>query len=122
MSQNILIESRMLVHFFLLGMGITICYDGIRFLRLLIPHNNVFIAIEDVAFWIITGFVVFYMFLKESNGSIRFFSIGGAILGMVVKNKLTGNIKPSKIALCKRKNKAGGKAHERRDIQKKKAE
>ena len=117
-----MIESRMLVHFFLLGMGITICYDGIRFIRLLIPHNNVFIAIEDVAFWIITGFVVFYMFLKESNGSIRFFSIGGAILGMVVKNKLTGNIKPSKIALCKRMNKAGGKAHERRDIQKKKAE
>lgn len=117
-----MIESRMLVHFFLLGMGITICYDGIRFIRLLIPHNNVFIAIEDVAFWITTGFVVFYMFLKESNGSIRFFSIGGAILGMLVKNKLTGNIKPSKIALCKRRNKSGGKAHERRDIQKEKAE
>lgn len=117
-----MIESRMLVHFFLLGMGITICYDGIRFIRLLIPHNNVFIAIEDVAFWITTGFVVFYMFLKESNGSIRFFSIGGAILGMLVKNKLTGNIKPSKIALCKRMNKSGGKAHERRDIQKEKTE
>ena len=41
---------------------------------------------------------------------------------MLVKNKLTGNIKPSKIALCKRRNKAGGKAHERRDIQKEKAE
>lgn len=105
MSPEILEQLQILFHFFLLGIAITLVYDGLRLLRFLIPHNYAVIAGEDMIFWIITGFVVFDMFLRESNGSIRFFSIGGAVLGMLLKNKLTGKLKLSRIKLNRHKNK-----------------
>lgn len=96
-------QLQMLIHFFLLGLCITFVYDILRVLRKIIPHNNAFIAAEDLVFWLLTGFIVFWLFQEESNGTIRFFSIGGGILGMIFKNKLTGNIKMIKMKLCKRK-------------------
>ncbi|NBH82451.1 hypothetical protein D7X88_05180 [bacterium C-53] len=105
MSPEILEQLQILFHFFLLGIVITLVYDVLRLLRYLIPHNHAVIAGEDLIFWIVTGFVVFDMFLRESNGSIRFFSIGGAVLGMLLKNKLTGSLKPDRIKLYKHKDK-----------------
>lgn len=75
----------------------SLVYDILRLFRFLIPHNHICIAIEDLLFWMVTAVVVFLMFLEESNGSIRFFSIGAAILGMIIKNWLTVNIKSCKI-------------------------
>ena len=85
MSPEILEQLQILFHFFLLGIVITLVYDVLRLLRYLIPHNHAVIAGEDLIFWIVTGFVVFDMFLRESNGSIRFFSIGGAVSGLFHK-------------------------------------
>lgn len=109
MSPEILEQLQILFHFFLLGIAITLVYDALRLLRFLIPHNYVVIAVEDLIFWIVTGFVVFDMFLRESNGSIRFFSIGGAVIGMLLKNKLTGKLKLSKIKWKKTKDRADEK-------------
>lgn len=107
MSPEISEQLKILFHFFLLGIAVSLAYDVLRLLRFLIPHNNIVIAGEDLIFWIAAGFVMFDMFLRESNGSIRFFSIGGAVLGMILKNKLTGKIKLSKMELCKHKCKSG---------------
>lgn len=101
MSPEITEQLEILFHFFVLGISISLVYDGLRLLRFFIPHHNIIIAIQDLIFWVATGFVVFDMFLRESNGSIRFFSIGGALLGMILKNRLTSIINPGKMGLCK---------------------
>lgn len=97
MDSSILAESRTFLYFFLMGVGLTLVYDVLRLFRFLIPHNLIWISIEDLIFWIVTAIVVFLMFIRMNNGSIRFFSIGATILGIVAKNRLTVNIKSCRI-------------------------
>lgn len=84
MSQNILNEVTFFAHSFLLGIVITIAYDGFVVLRRVIRHNLVMISLEDMIFWIACAIGVFYMLVEENNGILRWFAVFGATLGMLV--------------------------------------
>lgn len=90
MSQNIVFESMFLVHSILMGIIITSCYDILQIFRKVVKHSKVFISIEDFVFWIFCSIAVFLMLYKENNGTLRWFAIGGATLGMLVyKNTIS---------------------------------
>lgn len=67
----------------LYGGIILLFYDCFRVLRRLIPHNSVAIAIQDLFFWIVTGFSIFALLYRYNNGSIRGYCILGMGLGML---------------------------------------
>lgn len=76
------------VYFFLnslvMGILITFVYDFLIILRKVIRHNIFFISLEDLLFWIATAIAIFAMLYEENNGVPRWFSIVGAMVGMMV--------------------------------------
>ena len=73
-----------------LGMKLTIIYDCFRIFRILIPHKNTVISIEDIFFWMYCAVVIFEMQLKQSNGVLRGFCIAGMLLGMYLYSMILG--------------------------------
>ena len=83
MSQSIFQELDFLLHTFLLGAMITILYDTLRIIRRVVRHGSLWIAIEDMGFWIVCSIVIFNMLMEENNGTLRWFAVLGSLLGMV---------------------------------------
>ena len=88
LSESIYHELRFLLYSFLLGVIITFVYDNIRVFRRVLRHNNFFISIEDLFFWIGVSLSVFLLQHKENNGIFRWFSVVGAFLGMLIYRKI----------------------------------
>lgn len=87
MSQNIVNEMTFLLHSFFMGIVITFVYDGFLILRRLIRHSMFLVSLEDMVFWIACAIGVFYMLYEENNGILRWFSVFGAAVGMIVYKK-----------------------------------
>lgn len=81
-------ENVFLFYALLMGIFITFVYDILRILRRIIPHGNFMVSIEDIGFWIYCGVKVFVLMYHESNGTLRWFAILGALVGMLVYKKL----------------------------------
>lgn len=91
LSESIYHELHFLLHSFLLGIIITFVYDNIRVCRRVIRHNNVFVSIEDLFFWIWAALTIFLLQNRENNGVFRWFSVVGAFMGMLVYRKIFSN-------------------------------
>lgn len=87
MSGTIVDEVMFLLDSFFLGAVITCIYDGFLILRRLIRHNMLFISLEDLIFWIVCAIGVFGVLYEENNGTLRWFAVVGAALGMLVYKK-----------------------------------
>lgn len=81
-------ENEFLLHAFLMGIYITFVYDILRILRRVFPHGGFFISLEDICFWIYCAIKVFLLMYHESNGTLRWFAVFGAIAGMLLYMKL----------------------------------
>lgn len=68
----------------LLGAFLAFLYDLIRILRLLIPHKDVIVDIEDLAFWIFTAWMVFKTLVVYNRGALRAYAFIGMFLGVVI--------------------------------------
>lgn len=64
----------------LLGM----LFDMFRIFRLAIPHKSFLLQIEDAVYWILVLFTMFFFMMHKNYGEIRFFSVCGAFLGMLL--------------------------------------
>ncbi len=73
-----------------MGMKLVIIYDGIRVFRMIVPHHDFFVSLEDLFFWSYATIMIFEMQLGQSDGVLRGFSILGMLLGMLLYNKLLG--------------------------------
>ncbi len=82
MSREIMQELTFFTHSVLMGVVITFAYDWIRVLRRLFKHGTVLISVEDLLFWFVCGIGVFYMLYKENDGTLRWFAVLGATIGM----------------------------------------
>ena len=82
MSREIVQELTFFAHSILMGLVITFAYDWIRVFRRLFRHGSVLMSVEDLFFWLACGVAVFYMLYKENNGTLRWFAVLGAALGM----------------------------------------
>lgn len=81
-------ESTFLFHALLLGIFITFVYDILRIFRRVIPHGNFLVSLEDIAFWVYCAGEVFLMMYYEGDGTLRWFAVLGAMVGMFAYKKL----------------------------------
>lgn len=88
MSQNIWIETRLLLYSVVTGAGLMMLYDLLRILRLLIPHSWAVIGLEDLTYWCIAGLATFYLLYQENDGGLRSYVIVTVLLTMVVYDRL----------------------------------
>ena len=80
-------ENIFLLYAVLLGIFITVVYDILRIFRRVISHNWFFVSVEDFFFWVFVAIRVFLLMYHESNGTLRWFAILGAMVGMIVYKK-----------------------------------
>lgn len=83
-SPGIVLQGTLFVQSMVLGVVMIFCYDLLRIFRRGVPHGTVWIAVEDMFFWLICAFVLFQLMYEKMDGKIRCFVILGAFLGMVL--------------------------------------
>lgn len=81
-------ENQFLLYATLMGVYITFFYDILRIFRRVVPHANFMVSLEDIGFWIYCSIKVFMLMYYESDGTLRWFAVLGALLGMTVYRKL----------------------------------
>lgn len=69
---------------FLTGMIVACAYLCIRKLRRVVPHSLTVIAVEDGLYWTGTAVYIFIQIYSTSSGSIRWYFVIGAGLGLLV--------------------------------------
>lgn len=105
MSENIMQEVYFLLHSIVMGVFITFLYDWLRIFRRVFKHNLLCLSIEDLLFWIACSISVFLMLYRENNGTLRWFAIIGAAVGMAlylltVSRFFVGFVSKALLALC----------------------
>lgn len=92
MADFILSQSISFLAFFCCGICAAAFFDLFRMIRRLLPHSRRAIALEDIVFWIISGFVLFVLLLLFQSGRLRIFLpiafLLGAVLWMVSFSRL----------------------------------
>lgn len=81
-------ENLFLFYALLMGIFITFVYDILRIFRRVIPHGSFLVSVEDIGFWIYCGVKVFLLMYHESDGTLRWFAVLGALVGMLLYKKL----------------------------------
>lgn len=66
------------------GLIIGLLFDFFRILRKSFKTPNFVTYIEDILFWILTGFLVLYSIFTFNNGEIRFFIFLGIGIGIIL--------------------------------------
>lgn len=90
MSGQIVSEGQFLFYCFLSGICITVAYDCLRIFRRVKRHGTVWVALEDLIFWFCAAIFLFYVLYETNNGVIRWFSIAGAAVGMLIYKYIIG--------------------------------
>ena len=65
----------------LAGNLIYLVYTAIRIFRRIVKHNLFWVSVEDMVFWVTTGFYLFLEMYQTSNGSIRWYFVLGIFAG-----------------------------------------
>lgn len=80
-------ENIMILHALLLGILFSFLYDSIRVSRRLFSHGRWMVHMENLFFWMFCALVVFRFLHREGNGTLRWFAVLSAALGMYVYMK-----------------------------------
>lgn len=67
-----------------LGASLAFVYDVVRILRMLIPHKDIVVDIEDLVFWVFTAWKVFSTLVVYNHGTLRAYAFLGMFLGVVI--------------------------------------
>ena len=68
----------------LLGAALAAVYDGIRIFRMLFRHYDWLVDVEDLVYWILTGWLVFKTLFYYNRGALRGYAFLGLFLGVVI--------------------------------------
>lgn len=88
MSHYIQLEAELAFHSFILGLVLMISYDFLRLFRLLVPHGNFWIGIEDFIYWLYCAAMTFALLLKENSGILRGYVIVCVFLAMYLYDRI----------------------------------
>lgn len=66
------------------GIGMLFVYDLFRIFRRVAKHGTIWIAIEDMFFWVGCAFWLFRLMYRQNDGNIRGFVILGVFIGMLI--------------------------------------
>ncbi|MCR5702001.1 MAG: spore cortex biosynthesis protein YabQ [Lachnospiraceae bacterium] len=69
---------------FLLGVALAVVYDLVRIFRLLVPHMDIIVDLEDLAFWLFTAWMVFGTLFKYNQGALRGYAFIGMFAGVII--------------------------------------
>ena len=92
MSSPVISENIFLLYSFGMGVLITAVYDIFRIFRRVCPHKQFVVSLEDILFWIFCALSVFYLMHTQSNGTLRWFAVLGALAGMFLYKKTLSNL------------------------------
>lgn len=70
--------------FIINGIIIGLIFDFFRILRRSFKTHDIITYIEDILFWIITGFILLYSVFTFNNGEIRLYMFLAVILGSIL--------------------------------------
>lgn len=76
-------EMRLFIVCMLVGAALGLFYDGIRIVRMLFHHRDVFVDIEDLFFWIFTAWIVFRTLFAYNQGVLRGYAFMGLFFGFL---------------------------------------
>lgn len=88
MSAYILIEAELAVHSFFLGIVLMISYDCLRLWRLLVPHGDLWVGLEDMAYWVYSALMTFSLLFRENSGILRGYVIICVFVGMFLYDRI----------------------------------
>lgn len=88
MSKLVAWEIQYFIQCFIWGVWMMILYDMLRIFRMVMYHKALWIAIEDILYWIYCAVGMFVVMYMWNDGKIRWFSIASAGLGMFLYNIL----------------------------------
>ena len=84
MLQLIIIQKDMFIISLIMGAGMGFTYDLIRCFRRLIFHNNFFISVEDIIFWIAWALIIISQIHHYNFGKFRIYVFIGVFLGVTI--------------------------------------
>lgn len=84
------IQFTMLCISIIYGAIMGVSYDGLRLLRRLIRHNNFFIGLEDIIYWIVWAFVVIDAIHIYNSGELRLYVYVGIFIGFLIYKNTIG--------------------------------
>lgn len=87
----------------LAGNLLYLVYTVLRVLRRIVKHNLFWISVEDLIFWIGTGFYLFTQIYQTSNGTIRWYFVVGVLLGSLFTHQIIQKIIQKYIAKRRKK-------------------
>ena len=68
----------------LVGAAIGLFYDAFRIFRKTAAHTGLAVTLEDLLFWLAATGLTFYYMLHRNYGEIRFFSLVGVAIGILL--------------------------------------
>lgn len=77
-------QTSLFLIFIVNGILIGLLFDFFRVLRKSFRTSDIVTYIEDILFWILTGFIILYSIFIFNNGEIRLFLFLGIILGIIL--------------------------------------
>ncbi len=75
-----------------LGAVLGVVYELFRTVRSLFGGRTVAVFLQDVLFWIVSAFVVYTFFLIFTGGTVRYFVLAGAAVGLIIYLKTVGRL------------------------------
>lgn len=77
-------QTRLFLLSCLLGAPIGAVFDGFRVLRILVPHNRLLVALEDIVFFLLYGVFLLAFAMTLAQGELRVYYPIGNALGFTV--------------------------------------
>lgn len=74
-------EVLLFLHSFGIGMLLTVVYDFLKIFREFVSHGKVLLSVEDVLFWLCSGFYAFSRIYQENDGIVRIYVFVAMFLG-----------------------------------------
>lgn len=83
MSEAIYAETALAAGSLLLGAFLMVLYDVLRIFRFLIPHSVWWTGLEDILYWLFSGWSTFLLLFYQNDGILRWYAVCGVFLGML---------------------------------------
>ncbi len=77
-------EFKLFIIFLLNGILMSFIFDIFRAFRKTFNIKDIIIYLQDIIFWIISGFIILYSVYTFSNGELRLYMLLGIILGSII--------------------------------------
>ena len=77
-------QSNLFLIFIINGIIIGLLFDFFRILRRSFKTSDIATYIQDILFWILTGFILLYSIFTFNNGQIRSFMFLAVIIGIII--------------------------------------